>query len=930
MLKNVKLRVKILLVLFIISLVAAGVVGGIAYTLGVATLKEESFKKLTAVREMKANQVENYFDMIFDQVRSFSESITVVEATLELKNKLYSEAHQKYQHLFKNYLDLFGYDDIFLVDAGTGVIIYTVSEKLDPATNILDGPFRNTGVSNVFREVIRSDDPDCVCIEDFLPFPPSDNALASFIASPVYNGKDKIGVLIFQLSIAKINNIMTDGYEWDHVGLGKTGETYLVGNDYLMRNQSRFLVEDSENFFKALEKTDISRETISKIKTLNSTIGLLPIVTRGTQMAMKGESGTRMFSDYRGTDVLSAYKPLSLQGLNWVILSEIDKSEAFAAIHLLFKRFTFWFVVLLLVILVFSFFFTRSISNPLRILTLKASNLAKGNLDDAIKLEQNDEMGILAENFELMRISVKKLVDDLQDINLNLEQKVNLRTSELNLAKEASEAILDKSPVPVAVVDAATASYLRVNDAMTEFHKLNSSELLKRSTLETYANPEQDRPVIMEMLKVSGRIENLDVISKRIGTGEERRTLINVHPISYFGKEVYITSLIDITERKMMEEELKTQSAAMESAENAIIITNPQGLIQWVNPSFTTLTGYTPEEALGSKTGMLKSGEHDEKFYSEIWGTIHSGEVWRGEIINRKKNGDLYHEEMTITPVTDAEDNIVQFVAIKQDITERKRLEELVIQAKERMEEELNVAREIQMSMLPLIFPAFPERRDIDIYAKLIPAREVGGDFYDFYFLDESHLCFVVGDVSGKGVSAALLMAVTRALLKSQAGTGKSTAGILTHVNNEIAKDNEASMFITVFMAILNTTTGELVYSNAGHNPSLIIDQDNGVVTKLADLSGPVVGIMEDVTYTESRIIIETGNMILVYTDGVPESQNKDEEMFTEARLVELLRKGGYDSAKKLTDKVIEEVKSFEEGAGQFDDITVLAVQYCV
>jgi len=251
-----------------------------------------------------------------------------------------------------------------------------------------------------------------------------------------------------------------------------------------------------------------------------------------------------------------------------------------------------------------------------------------------------------------------------------------------------------------------------------------------------------------------------------------------------------------------MEEELKTQSAAMESAVNPIIITDPKGLIQWTNPAFTTLTGYTRDEVIGKRTGMLKSGKHDASFYSGMWKTIHSGQVWRGELINRKMNGELYYEEMTITPVADSDNNILQYVAIKQDITERKRLEKILREAKERMEEKLNVARDIQMSMLPLIFPAFPHRTDIDLYAKLIPAREVGGDFYDFYFLDEQHFSYVVGVVSGKGVPAALMMAVTRALFKSQAGARMSTAGILSHVNNEIARDNDVSMFITVFMGI--------------------------------------------------------------------------------------------------------------------------------
>ena len=173
------------------------------------------------------------------------------------------------------------------------------------------------------------------------------------------------------------------------------------------------------------------------------------------------------------------------------------------------------------------------------------------------------------------------------------------------------------------------------------------------------------------------------------------------------------------------------------------------------------------------------------------------------------------------------------------------------------------------------------------------------------------------------------MMAVTKTLLKSQAGNDKSTASILTHVNNEIAKDNDAYMFITVFMAILNTNTGELLYSNAGHNPSYILHKEQDHVTKLGDLHGPVVGAMENMTYKETMLNINKDDIILAYTDGVTESKNTKEEMYSDARFVEFLEKEKHNSPEDLTNKIIKSVKSFEGEAEQFDDITVLAVKYC-
>ena len=183
--------------------------------------------------------------------------------------------------------------------------------------------------------------------------------------------------------------------------------------------------------------------------------------------------------------------------------------------------------------------------------------------------------------------------------------------------------------------------------------------------------------------------------------------------------------------------------------------------------------------------------------------------------------------------------------------------------------------------------------------------------------------------MSGKGVPAALMMAVTKTLLKSRAGTDLSTASILTHVNNEIAKDNDAYMFITIFLAILNTNTGELVYSNAGHNPSYIVNKDKKKFTKLSDLHGPVVGAMEDMTYKETRLVVEKDDIIFAYTDGVTESQNSNGELYSDPRLELLLKKSKYKTSKELIENVIEDVKKHEQNAGQFDDITALCVTVC-
>ncbi len=347
----------------------------------------------------------------------------------------YNTAHKLYHPIFKNYMDRFGYYDIFLISADSGHIIYSVSKEVDFATDIMRGPFSHTGIADVFKKVRNCQELDCIYLEDFSPYLPSYNAPASFIASPIFDGDEKIGVLVFQLPIDRINHIMTDGYEWEKVGLGETGETYLVGSDFLLRNQSRFLVEDFDNYIKALRSTILPNDIISRIEALNSSIGLQPVITEGTKAALGGATGTRIFTDYRGVEVLSSYKPLELDQVNWVIMSEIDTEEAFSAISVMIRRFTLWFLALGLVVVALSVLFARSLSKPVQLLTKRASDLALGNLDDKIILDQSDEIGELAENFEKMRRSLKKLITELNEMNKNLEQKVIERTLKIEQQK---------------------------------------------------------------------------------------------------------------------------------------------------------------------------------------------------------------------------------------------------------------------------------------------------------------------------------------------------------------------------------------------------------------------------------------------------------------------------------------------------------------
>ncbi|MBQ2830716.1 MAG: SpoIIE family protein phosphatase [Oscillospiraceae bacterium] len=246
---------------------------------------------------------------------------------------------------------------------------------------------------------------------------------------------------------------------------------------------------------------------------------------------------------------------------------------------------------------------------------------------------------------------------------------------------------------------------------------------------------------------------------------------------------------------------------------------------------------------------------------------------------------------------------------------------------KERIGAELNVATDIQASMLPSIFPAFPERSEFDIYATMVPAKEVGGDFYDFFMVDDEHLGIVMADVSGKGVPAALFMVIAKTLIKNHAQNGEKPEDVFTNVNNQLCESNDAGMFVTGWMAVLNIRTGELTYANAGHNPPLLRRADGGF-EYLHSTPGFVLAGLEGMQYTQSNLTLRSGDALYLYTDGVTEATDLNEQLYGEERLQAVLNANADASLSQLLAAVKADVDAFVGEAPQFDDITMLALRF--
>lgn len=247
--------------------------------------------------------------------------------------------------------------------------------------------------------------------------------------------------------------------------------------------------------------------------------------------------------------------------------------------------------------------------------------------------------------------------------------------------------------------------------------------------------------------------------------------------------------------------------------------------------------------------------------------------------------------------------------------------------AKERIQSELELGKDIQRRMLPHVFPAFPERKEFEVFAIMEPAKEVAGDFYDFFFIDEDNFCIVISDVSGKGVPSALFMVIAKTLIQAEAQRGYALEEVIFNVNNALTLNNDTSMFATLFCAVLNLNTGELRMVNAGHNPPVIGNSKDGF--EFVDVNQNIaMGVLDNFVYKAETTKLKAGDKILLYTDGITEAFNPLGELFSDERLLSIIRANHEMNSMQLVQKIKQEIKNFAQDAEQSDDITILAITY--
>ncbi len=327
----------------------------------------------------------------------------------------YPQEHKVFHPIFRELLQRFGFYDIFLIDAIDGRVVYSVFKELDFATRLKDGPYAESGLAQAYTAAMQLE-PGQLATVDYQPYFPSYEDPAAFIGTPIKVRNRIAGAIVFQLPLDNINEVMTGGGNWLETGLGETGETYLIGDDTRMRSEGRFLMEDLEGYLNALANSEQDPAVVEQIKTKGTTVGIKPIETPGAVDALAGNTGFKAFQDFRGTEVLSAYRPLNVEGLNWAILAEISADEAFSASNALKGRLIRDVVLIAVAVAIASgvigFLFSQNISGPIQRITRSMDDISSGDGDLTVRLDDSssDELGSLAHSFNIFVEKIDVLV----------------------------------------------------------------------------------------------------------------------------------------------------------------------------------------------------------------------------------------------------------------------------------------------------------------------------------------------------------------------------------------------------------------------------------------------------------------------------------------------------------------------------------------
>ncbi|HUX92992.1 MAG TPA: SpoIIE family protein phosphatase, partial [Ignavibacteriaceae bacterium] len=494
----------------------------------------------------------------------------------------------------------------------------------------------------------------------------------------------------------------------------------------------------------------------------------------------------------------------------------------------------------------------------------------------------------------------------LRDITENKYSEIALKQS-----NQKFQSLFKGFPIPSYVwrrVDNGF-TFVDYNESAEVFSKNSIKKYLGKTLVEMYSDSPHLRNIQLDFLKCFN--EKRKITRKRpyklLATGEVKEVLFNyvfIHP------DLILIHTEDITEQKKSLNKLKVLSNAIEQTADSVVITDIKGIIEYVNPAFETTTGYNNNEILGKTPRVLKSGEHGEETYKKLWTEIIKGKTFKGTIINKKKNGELYWSQQTITPMKDEYGDISNFVSVLRDITELKKQQE--------QEFQIQIAHELQQKFFntKISVPGF------DIAGASYSAVKTCGDYFDFILMKDGSIGIIIGDVCGHGIGAALIMAETRAYLRAIAKMEHDPGAILTLLNKELALDLDDNHFVTLIFGRLDPNNSSFDYASAGHLPIYLLN-DLGEIKITMESNGIPLGIIHDYKYvTSEKITLISKDLLAFLTDGLVEAKSNNEIELGFDGVLEIIKRYQDSDSKKIIENLYNATISFTKNQVQEDDIT--------
>jgi PAS domain S-box-containing protein len=583
----------------------------------------------------------------------------------------YSAAHGPVHPLLRNIVREFGFHDLFLI-SGSGHVVYSVAKEIDFGTNLIDGPYQDSNLAEAYQRAARDFLGDSVQLVDFERYTPSFGEPASFIAAPIVDGAWLLGVLVFQLQLAEIDDVMTSNRNWKIDGLGETGETFLVGPDFKMRSSSRFFLEDPEAYLAAAESAGAAVADLHQIRSHGTTVLHQEVRTESVSAALSGETATTTERDYRGVEVLTSYAPLAIEGVEWVVLAEIDASEAFAGIRVFSRNLVLRLAGLLVIVLVAAWFLSKRFVAPIVALDGAARSFASGQEDVEVPVSSGDELGRLAQGFNQMVSAIRQKTTDL---------------------KKTAEELEGVSSVILRWDTEGRIQFM--NNFGLELFGFSSEELVGQRLAGSIVPRSDDvdrniQRMIDEIVDDPTKYE-IDETENQQKSGDRvwmawRNTPILNQDGSL--REI-LTIGIDITERRKIEREVARQKQLLENTLESLthpfyVIDANDYSIKVANSAARALgaSGATTCHALSHKRDTpCDSAEHR----CPLVDVKKTKKPCIVEHVHEDAEGNPRIMEVNGYPIFDDDGNVVQMIEYSIDITERKEFEEQLRKSEERI-----------------------------------------------------------------------------------------------------------------------------------------------------------------------------------------------------------------------------------------------------